>query len=252
MPAMKKLIKWLFGLVFFAVALLVLVIVCRDAILKEVVERQIRAETGMDVRIGSFHTGLREPVVRFENLKIYNLDEFGGAPLVNIPELHAEYDRMALLSQKLHLTLVRLNLAEANVVEGKNGKTNLEDLQEKQKKKASSARARKGGAQIEFSGIDTLKLTLGRVRFSSMKDPSKGKVIAMDVKDYELKNVKSATDLSGLVLAIVLKNGMNSLGTGLSKSFGSATGTAKAAERTVQQGNSNAPQGIDVPSKKKQ
>jgi uncharacterized protein involved in outer membrane biogenesis len=252
MPAMKKLIKWLFGLVFVAVALLVLAIVCRDAILKEVVERQIRAETGMDARIGGFHLGLREPVVRFENFKIYNPDEFGGAPLVNIRELHAEYDRTALLSQKLHLTLVRFNLAEVNVVEGKSGKTNVEVLQEKQKQKASSARAKKGKAQIEFSGIDTLKVTLGYVKFSSMKDPAKGQVMAMDVKDYELKNVRSATDLSGLVLAIVLKNGVNFLGTGLSTLTGPAAGASKGAEATVRQGTGNAPQGNAAPSKKKQ
>ena len=251
MPDMKKLIKWLFSLVFVAVALLVLGVVCRDAILKVVAERQICAETGMDARIGKFHLGLREPVVRFENFKIYNTDEFGGAPLVNIPELYVEYDRTALLSQKLHLTLVRFNLAEVNVVEGRNGKTNVEDLQEKQKQKESSARAKKSKAQIEFSGIDTLKVTLGHVRFSSMKNPAKGQVIAMDVKDYELKNVKSAADLSGLVLAIMLKNGVNFLGTGFSTLTGGATGAAKGAEGTVRQGTKNALEGITTPSPKK-
>ena len=250
MLAMKRLIKWLFRLVFLGVVLLALAVVCRDAILRAAAERQIRAETGMDARIGKFHLGLGEPVIRIENLKIYNLDEFGGAPFVNLPEIHVEYDRPALLSRKLHLTLVRFNLAEVNIVEGKDGKTNVEVLQQRQKQKASSASAWKGGKQIEFTGIDTLKLTLGRAKFSSMRNPSQGQVIAMDVKDYELKNVKSAADLSGLVLAIMLKNGVNFLGTGVSTLTGAATATVKGAPGTVRQGTRQALEGGVSPSKK--
>jgi uncharacterized protein involved in outer membrane biogenesis len=148
---MKWLLKWVFRVLLAVVALAVLLVLSKDAVLKEVIERQIRAQTGLDARIGKFHLGLRDPIVRFENFKIYNPDEFGGGPLVNIPELHVEYQRAALLSQKLHFKLVRFHLAEANVVEGRDGKTNDELLQAKQKQKESTARGKKGGAQLEFT-----------------------------------------------------------------------------------------------------
>ena len=251
---MKRLVKWLFRLLFLAATVLVLAVVFRDAILKAVAEHQIRAETGLDARVGKFHIGLREPVVRLENLKIYNTDEFGGGPLVNLPELHIEYDRAALLSQKLRLTLVRFNLAEVNVVENRNGKTNVEALQEKQKQKQkeTAARGRKVGVPVEFTGIDTLKLTLGQVRFSSMKNPSNGRVIALDMKDYELKHVKSAADLSGLLLVLMIKTGMNFPGTGIPTSPGAAIPTVRGGNGNPAQATQSAPGGNAQPLKKRQ
>lgn len=249
MAVMKRLVKWLFRLLLLAVAVLVLAVVFRDAILKAVAEHQIRAETGLDARVGKFHMGLREPVVRLENLKIYNTDEFGGGPLVNLPELHIQYDRAALFSQKLHLTLMRFNLAEVNVVESRNGKSNLDVLQEKQKETA--ARGKKVGVPIEFTGIDTLRLTLGQLRFSSMKNPSQGRIITLGVKDYELKNVKSTADLSGLLLVLMMKNGGDFLGTGFSTRPGAAMPTVKGSDGIPAQATQRGPDGNPQPLKKR-
>ena len=121
--------KWFFRLVFAAVVLVVIATVVAllsyNSILRNAIEYNIRAQTGMDAEIGRFHCSLFEPVIEIQNLEIYNPANFGGAPFLNIPELHIEYDRSALLKRQLHVTLMRLNLAELDVVKNQRGQLNV-------------------------------------------------------------------------------------------------------------------------------
>jgi uncharacterized protein involved in outer membrane biogenesis len=122
---MKWLFKWIFRLTILLVALVVALVLSKDAILKALVERQIRAQTGMDVKIGSFSVGILSPVVDIAKFKLYNPPEFGGTPFLDVPELHVEYDPVALAGGKIHIKLLRLTLAELNVVKNGTGHTNL-------------------------------------------------------------------------------------------------------------------------------
>src|SRR6516162_7984237 len=125
---MKKLLKWFFIIMLAFVALAVIALLSLDTILRAVVENRIRAQTGMEAEIGKFHLGLLEPVVTIKDFKIHNPPEFGGTPFLDIPEIHVEYDRDALLNNQIHLTLVRFNLSELDIVKNASGKTNIFSL----------------------------------------------------------------------------------------------------------------------------
>ena len=145
---MKWLFKWLFRLGLLLVVLIVVLVLSKDAIMKAAAEQRIRAHTGMDVKIGRFSIGILSPVVTIENLKLYNRPEFGGAPFIDMPELHVEYDRAALSRGKLHITLMRFNLAELNVVKNEAGQTNLVSLMAR----PDANEARKRGRDFDFAG----------------------------------------------------------------------------------------------------
>ena len=51
---MKWLIKWFFRIAFLLIVLVVVAVLSLNSILKALVERQIRSETGMDATIGKF------------------------------------------------------------------------------------------------------------------------------------------------------------------------------------------------------
>src|ERR1041385_5950854 len=104
----KFIFKWLLRLFILAVVLVVIALLSYNSILRLVIEHNIRKQTGMDVEIGRFHLALTEPTIEIQNLKIYNTKEFGGAPFLSIPEIHVEYDRLALAKQQIHVTLMRL------------------------------------------------------------------------------------------------------------------------------------------------
>jgi uncharacterized protein involved in outer membrane biogenesis len=208
---MKRLFKWAFRLAILLVVLVVVLLLSLDSILKTVVERQIRSETGMDARIGKFSVGLLSSTVTIQDLKLYNTAEFGGTVFVDIPELRVEYDRAALAEQKLHVTLMRFDLAELNVVRNEAGRTNImEFMKQSPGKKTKTGRgALDGLGDIKFTGIDVLNLSLGKVRFVDLKTPNRSLELKMNVRDQVLKNVKSERDLYGVLALIWLRNGIS-------------------------------------------
>ena len=112
----KWLFKWLFRLVLLAVLATVILLLSLNSILRVWVEHRIRAQTGMDAEIGSFSLSLTEPTVTIQKLKIYNPPSFGGTPFLDIPEIHVEDDRTALARHEIHVTLLRFNLGELDIV----------------------------------------------------------------------------------------------------------------------------------------
>jgi len=202
----KFVFRWAFRLLILVIVLGVALLLLKDLILKSVAEARIRAETGLETRIGRFETSFFSPTVTIADFILYNAAEFGGSPLVDVPELHLEMDRDALARRELHFRLVRFNLAEVNVVQNQDGKTNLEMLQERQKKNPQ--------AELTFTGIDTLNLTVGKLRFTHMKQPGQAREINLNLRNEVVTNVHSAADLTGVLVKIVLQQGTNLLGPG--------------------------------------
>jgi len=210
---MKKLVKWVIRIVVLLVILIGLAVLFRGKIVRSVMEKQIFAQTGMRATIGSVDIGINRPVIRIESLRIYNPPGFDDSRFVDIPEIYVEYDRSALVSRKLHLRLVRFHLADMNVVENASGKTNVKYLLDKQKESEAKAE-KKGKPALEFVGIDTLQLQLDQARFRSLKNPGRNRDIKLGINE-ELKNVKSAKDLTGLIMQVMLKNGADFVGFGI-------------------------------------
>src|SRR5579859_5294395 len=119
---MKKPLKWAIRLFLLALVLGIAAIVtaylCRDTIFAKYMEYRIRQQSGMDTSIGSFHVGLGDSNVEIEvkNIRINNPPGYGNTPFIVIPEIHAEVDRNALDKKQIHLTLVRFNLGELDIV----------------------------------------------------------------------------------------------------------------------------------------
>lgn len=203
---MRRLFRWAFRLVLLVVILLVALVVFMDSIIRALAERQIRSATGMDVKIGSFSIGLVSPVITIENFKLYNTAEFGGSPFIDLPELRMEYDLRALRSRKLHCKLVRFNLAELNVVQNKDGKTNLQALQDRQDSASPSA-GKPPKTRLDFTGIDVLNLSFGRATLLSMNDPKNVRRVDVGLKHEIIRDIKNGDDLEFKVSLALAQNG---------------------------------------------
>src|SRR5476649_1774132 len=99
---MKRIFKWVLRLFILAVVLLVIFLLSYNSILRVGIEHNIRAQTGMDAEIGKFSLGLVSSTMEIQNQKIYNPPNFGGTPFLDIPEIHVEYDRIALAKKEIH------------------------------------------------------------------------------------------------------------------------------------------------------
>jgi uncharacterized protein involved in outer membrane biogenesis len=205
---MKWLFKWAFRVIALAILAVVLLLVFKDTILRLVAEHQIRAETGMDVKIGRFSSGLFSPVVTIENLKLYNTPEFGGTEFLIIPELHVEFDADALTRQQLRIKLIRFNLAELDVVKNQAGQTNLVTMLAKMPKgKIAPHGIHVGGRKFEFESIDVLNLSLGRTRFIDLKNHQNDREVALNLDNQVFNNIKTEGDVYGIMFLIWLRSG---------------------------------------------
>ena len=209
---MRRLLKWIFRLIALAVIAVVLLLVFKDTILRKIAEHQIRAETGMDVKIGRFHSSLLSPDVTIENFKLYNTPEFGGTEFLIIPELHIEFDADALAAQKLRIKLVRFNLAELDLVKNKAGETNITTMLARMPKgKLAPHGIHVGGKKFEFESIDVLNLSLGRMRMIDLKDHKNDRDVVINADNQVFNNIKTEGDVYSIMFLIWLRSGGASL-----------------------------------------
>ncbi|MDB6124306.1 MAG: hypothetical protein JWQ71_3299 [Pedosphaera sp.] len=227
---MKFVFRWIFRLFILVLILVIAGILLLDTIAKAVAEYRIKHKTGLDVKIGKLEVGILNPKITIENFIVYNSAEFGGSPLIDMPELHVEYDRNALFSHKLHYKLVRLNLAQVNIVENKNGQVNIDVLQKRTQIAGLPGTSTNRNSNYQFTGIDTLNFTLGKMNFMSMKQPTQVDELKMDMRNEVLTDIKSEKDLSAVLIVIMLKNGINPMSSG-----GSSTGLQHWVDRLALQ-----------------
>lgn len=209
---MKKLLKWFFIIMLAFVALAVIALLSLDTILRLVIENRIRAQTGMDAEIGQFHLGLLEPVVTIKDFKIHNPPDFGGTPFLNIPEIHVEYDRDALAKNQIHLTLIRFNLGELDIVKNEAGKTNIFSLGAKLPAKDKAAGEKKLAefkreTGLTFKGIDVLNVSVGTAKFIDLKNAANNREQKIGIQNMAVRNIQSPADLAGLAVLIQLRSG---------------------------------------------
>ena len=181
---MKRLFKWLLRLVMAVVVLAVLLLLFKDSILRSIVEHRLRQRTGMEVKIGKFSSSLFAPVFTLENVKVYNPAEFGGAPFLSVAELHLELSPSELTRRNVRVTLARLDLSELDVVRNEQGLTNVISIMDRVK-----IHTKKNGGwkkifgDFEFTGVDTLNLSLGKVRYIDLKEPRNSSQASLDLQN---------------------------------------------------------------------
>jgi uncharacterized protein involved in outer membrane biogenesis len=203
----RRLIRWVVCLLILLVALIVTAVLSRNAIVKQIVQSRLRAGTGMDVEIGKMEVGLGAPTIAIEDCKIYNPPEFGGTLFLNVPEIFVDYDWDAARSGKLHLNLVRINLAEIDIVRGKQGRLNTQDLDEKSK--AASEAAKKQGSALTFTGLDTLNVTMQKLRMWSLATPDRVREERLGITNEIFTNLKTEAELQQMAMLLAARCSAN-------------------------------------------
>ena len=204
---MKRLLKWTRRLALVLAVLAVLGLISKDFFLRIVAERRLHSRTGMEARIGSFSTSVFASAVTIRDLKLYNTADFGGTLFLDVSELRLEFDPAALARGELRITLMRLNVAEIDVVRNETGQTNVFSI---------SKRVRAGGAVaggsprflkgFRFTGIDVLDLTLGKTRYIDLADARNNHECRVNLRNQIFKNVRSDSDFYNVLLLLWLQN----------------------------------------------
>jgi uncharacterized protein involved in outer membrane biogenesis len=206
--AMRFVFRWAFRLVLLLIVFIVALVLLKDVLLRSIAEHQLRAQTGLDAKIDRLQSRLWPATLTLENLKLYNTAEFGGSPLADVPELHVECEPGGLARGRLHFKLVRLRLNEINIVESKDGRTNIATFVRELQSSSSASRGGRSGGLFDFGGIDVLNLTLAKIRYSNLKQPAKGVDVQVGLKNEILTGIKTLPELSDLIMNILFRRGI--------------------------------------------
>lgn len=204
---MKFIVRWLFRLLLLLLVLTVAALLLKDSVLKELTETRLRQRTGLETQIGRLEANLLSPTLTLHNLKLFNHPEFGGTPFLEIPDATLEYDRFALATGRLRWRLIRLHLAELTVVRDAQGRANLPVIRAEITHRATHP----GFATWRFGGIDTLNLTLERIRAYQLGSKSPPATFHLGLQNEILRNLRTPADVEQALLDLVARLGLGSL-----------------------------------------
>ncbi len=191
--------KFVYTLLIVIVVVAVL-ISAKDAILMFVIEKEVKTMTGIQVGMESLRVGFIDATVEIKDLKIYNPPEYPDRIMLDMPEIYVDFDLPDILKGKVHLTQLKLDVAEFMVVRNRAGELNLNTLKVVRKGKDEKA---KGENRLKDIQIDLFQLKIDKVVF---KDYSKG--LKPDVKVFNIhidQEFKDITDPDSLVRLIVVR-----------------------------------------------
>ncbi len=188
---MKKFLRWAAGIILVLLLLVAGVLIFMDQIVKGVAVRRIRAQTGMEARIGELKIKFGAASLRIKDFKILNPPEFGPSPLLQIPELAMELDRDAARLGKVRFKEIRFHLSEFNLVKNKAGKFNVQSLEKIAATTGVSSATGKSGKSFEFGGIEKMYLTLGKLKYTDLAKPDHNEVLDLEVQNELVQNLQT-------------------------------------------------------------
>ena len=195
----KRLFKWALYLLILGVVLAVAALLLLDPIVKQIVQSRLRSETGMDVKIGKMDIGLGTPTIAIEDCKVYYPPELGGSLFLSLPEVYADYDREAIRAHKLHLNLVRITLAEMDIVQDNKGRS-LPGSGEKSR--AVEGDVKKQFSGFTFTGLDTLNVTLQKLRIWRLDSPAQVQEVNFGISNEVFTNLKTGRDWTNMAVIL--------------------------------------------------
>jgi uncharacterized protein involved in outer membrane biogenesis len=189
---MKKFLRWAAAIIVLLLLLVTGVVIFMDQIVKGVAERRIRAQTGMEARIGELHIKFGAASLRIKDFKLLNPPEFGPSPLLSIPELAMQLDRDAARLGKLRFKEIRFHLSEFNLVKNHAGQFNVQGLEKIAATNGiSSGGTHKNGKSFEFGGIEKMYLTLGKLKYTDLAKPDHNEVLDLEVENELVQNLQT-------------------------------------------------------------
>lgn len=207
-PRQRKLIRVLLVLCGIAVLALVTVVLNFDWLVRRTMTIALSRATGGEVEIRRVQVGFRQGSFHVEQLRLLNTPDFGGGPMLDLPELYLAYDQAAAVTNALHFKEVRLNLAEIGFVIDARGRTNFMSMGggldlEKLSKSQSNAVSR-----VNFTGIDKLTVSLGQLTTIDLRAPAKTNIIRLGLHNEVLRNVRTEADLLPLLFKLMLSGNL--------------------------------------------
>jgi uncharacterized protein involved in outer membrane biogenesis len=232
-------------LVKIVLIIVVLVLVLgflKDQIIKAAIVVGAKQVAGVDVVIDHFSLSVVKHAVLIKGVKLYSPSGFPNEVMIDAPAVEVHCNVWDVMRGVLHFSYIRLDLKELRVTKNKEGKLNVNSLAfmqkangpansfdktlpQAQQNKERSQELRRKDIPMQF---DLVRLNIGKVIYTDnlVGDKPSVKVMDINIKNKEFRNISSAAELGALVMveavsSTFLKNTVISI-KGLGKGSASA------------------------------
>ncbi len=231
-------------LVKIVLIIVVLVLVLgflKDQIIKAAIVVGAKQVAGVDVVIDHFSLSVVKHAVLIKGVKMYSPSGFPNEVMIDAPAIEVHCNVWDVMRGVLHFPYIRLDLKELRVTKNKEGKLNVNSMTFMQKANGSANSSDNALPQTQQSKerpqapmkdipmqFDLVRLNIGKVIYTdnSTRDKPLLKVMDINIKNKEFRNISSAAELGALVMveavsSTFLKNTVISI-KGLGKGSASA------------------------------
>jgi hypothetical protein len=207
---MKRWLGWL-GL-FLGVVLIVAAVLWaqRDRLLQVVAAAVIERATGMRTEIAGFEGNHRwdTGAIALRGVRLHNFPEFGGGLLLDLPELVVELDPAVAATGRVRFRQLRMHLAELNVIQDAEGRWNFERV-EREMTERNAARTNRHEPRLTFGGIDSLSLTLDRVRYTDLRRPDRSREFRVGITNEIATGIQTEEQLQEWLGSFLFRTFLN-------------------------------------------
>lgn len=202
---LRRVLKWIIGVIAALLVVCVVLLIFKDGILRKFAEYSVERETGLEASIGGLHLDMTGGSVRVTDFRLHNPPGFGEGPLLHMPELFLEVDRAASTNGTLRFREARVHLSEFSLVRNAEGQTNIVSLQERLSRKPRKKKGNGNGEDVKFAGIGELRVSVGKVRYEDMKNPQVNQSFIIGITNEVVKTINSEKDLKEWATAFLIR-----------------------------------------------
>jgi hypothetical protein len=236
---MKKMVT----IVAIVLVALLVVSFAKDLIIKVAVEQGAELVTGLKLRMSGFSFGIMRGVVDIKNMRILNPKGYKDPTMINMPEIYVNYNLPAIISGKIYLPKVRIDMKEFTVVKNEKGELNLNSLKVVKAQKKEGKQPTGSEVKMPPLQIDSLRLRIGKAVYKDYSSGSTPSVKEFNINiDEEYTNIDNPYKLVSLIVVKALMNttiagladfDLGSLKGSISDTLSHATKIAGKAQETV-------------------
>ena len=210
LPAdLKRWQRWLIRVMVLLILFALAVAWLHRPFMAWVIARKISSQTGLKAQIEDAQISPRRGHIKLQGLVLHNPPGFGPEPFLRLPELILKFDPNSLRRGDLEFDLVRLDLAELNLITLSNGYSNLQEIRSRANapnRTSSKPESTNTTSSWKFKGIKKLEISLGKVR-SIQRGQTPASELDLQIKNQVLTNITTQEQLAAGILGLLLERG---------------------------------------------
>ncbi len=186
-------------------ALVVVIFIGRDLIIKSSITGLAHAATGLNIKVGGFNSSIGSSSMTIKDLRVFNPAGYTEKTMLTMPEIFVQVELGTILTSRRRIKEMRLDVSTMIIERNNKGRLNLEELKPAGSKK-EGGEAKTAPTKESRLHINLLRLRIGKVVYKdSFKTPPSTQEFDLNI-DETYRNIDDVRALMPIIISNALKS----------------------------------------------